>query len=284
MMEMPTPPNNEDMMVNVIRKAYVDIADGQVHYRGVAGTGRPVIFLHQTASSGAMWEKVMDCWTGSHRLCAFDTPGFGGSFDPPGTTSMPLYAGWIAEAMTALGIEQAHFIGHHTGGGIALEIAATMPERAASIAMFGPAILTPAERDVFAAKLGAAFRPTRSGAYLLKNWEYLRVGGADQDIALLHREMIDMLRAWASRPHAYAAAWAQDAVPLIEQLTCPAIAICARDDILFPYLDRLATLRPDIERVVLNTGANFEPDLASAELADILVRHIDAVEARAKPL
>lgn len=265
-------------MANSIRKAYVDVADGQVHYRFVAGAGQPVVFLHQTASSSAMWEKLMTGWTGNHPLYAFDTPGFGGSFDPPGSTTMPLYARWLAEAMTALQIDRAHLVGHHTGGGIALELAATMPERATSIAMFGPAVLTPAEREAFAAKLGAAFRPTRSGAYLLKNWEYLRVGGADRDIALLHREMVDMLRAWDSRPHAYAAAWAQNAAPLIAALTCPAIAICARDDILFPYFERLEALRPDIARFALGHGANFEPDLAADDIEPILQGHIAGAE------
>jgi hypothetical protein len=114
----------------------------------------------------------------------------------------------------------------------------------------------------------------RSGAYLLKNWEYLRVGGADADIDLLHREMTDQLRAWRSRPDAYAAAAEQDGPALIAGLKVPAIALAARDDLLFPSLANVAALRPDIRCVTLSTGANYEPDLAADELTPLLVSHV----------
>lgn len=266
-----------------IRKAYVDIGEGQVHYRlrpasGDHGRAIPVVFLHQTASSGAMWEKVMHRWSGAGALYAIDTPGFGGSFDPAGTPDITAYAGWIVETLDALGIDRAHLVGHHTGAVVALHLAATRPDRAESLAMIGPAALTAEERGVFASKLGRAFTPGRSGAHLLMNWEYLRVGGADQDLALLHREMIDMLRAWKARPHAYSAVWALDSTPLLHALACPTVAIAARDDILFPYLDRLDVIRPDIARVVLETGANFEPDLAPDALCAALLAHIATVK------
>jgi pimeloyl-ACP methyl ester carboxylesterase len=221
-----------------------------------------------------MWNKVMARWTGDHPLYALDTPGFGGSFDPDEPPTMADYARWINEAASVLGLDRFHLVGHHTGAGIGLAIAVATPERVASLAVIGPACLTADERAAFAARLGAPFRPNRSGAYLLKTWEYLRVGGADRDVLLLHREMTDTLRAWATRPHAYAAAWAQDSTTLLRQVACPTIAIAARDDILFPYLKRLADIRPDISRVVLETGANFEPDLAADELTAILCDHL----------
>lgn len=41
-----------------IRKAYVDINDGQLHYRYADGPdGTPLVFFHQTASSSAMYER-----------------------------------------------------------------------------------------------------------------------------------------------------------------------------------------------------------------------------------
>ncbi|WP_439486861.1 alpha/beta fold hydrolase [Blastomonas fulva] len=262
----------------MLRKGYADIAAGQVHYRYRPGSGHakilPVVFLHQTASSGAMWEKVMARWSRGQPLYALDTPGFGGSFDPDEVSGLGDYARWIAEACDGLGLTQFHLIGHHTGAGIALEMANMMPDRVRSLALVGPSCLTGDERAAFAARLGKAFRPVRSGAYLLKTWEYLRIAGADADIALLHREMIDTLRAWNTRPDAYAAAWAQDGTALIARLACPTIAIAARDDILHPYLHRVGDLRPDIECVTLEAGANFEPDLAADTLTATLEEHI----------
>ena len=42
-----------------LTKGYATIADGQVHFRLRPGAGTPAVFLHQTASSGVMWERVM---------------------------------------------------------------------------------------------------------------------------------------------------------------------------------------------------------------------------------
>lgn len=264
--------------MTAIRKAYVDLAEGQVHYRHRVGTGPAIVLLHQTASSSAMWDKVMTRWPGTHSLFALDTPGFGGSFDPEGLPDMARYTAWVAEAIDRLDLGRPHVVGHHTGAAIGLNLAATAPERVASLALIGPALLTQDERAAFAKRLGAPFAPTRSGAYLLMNWEYLRVGGADDDIALLHREMVDMLRAWTARPHAYRAVWNTDAAPLYRAISCPSTALAARDDILFPYLDRLGDLRPDIRRVVLDKGANFEPDLAPEALVSALATHISWAE------
>ena len=47
-----------------IRKGYVDCSEGQIHYREAGSPENPTIcFLHQTASTGAMFEKVtvIDC-------------------------------------------------------------------------------------------------------------------------------------------------------------------------------------------------------------------------------
>jgi len=46
-----------------IRKAYLDTSGGQVHFHMAPGNGLPVVFLHQTASSGRMCYAVFSrCW------------------------------------------------------------------------------------------------------------------------------------------------------------------------------------------------------------------------------
>ena len=44
----------------MIRRGYADLPDGQVHYRPIAGEApdtSPVVFLHQTASSGGCGKR-----------------------------------------------------------------------------------------------------------------------------------------------------------------------------------------------------------------------------------
>ncbi len=254
-----------------IRKHYVAIDGGrQVHYYHRPGERDPIVCLHQTASSGRMF---LDCFghLDGWDCYAFDTPGFGGSFDPPADTSpsMADYVDWLGAAIGAAGIERCHLVGHHTGACIAVQLAADRPALARSLTLVGPVMLTADERKTFSQSFGTPFTPTVSGSYLLENWEYLRALGADRDIALLHREMADMLRAWQGRVQAYAAVWDQDFPAMFERVQCPIQAMAAADDVLFPYLDRAKAARPET-RIVDIAGANFEPDLDSTTFAAAL--------------
>lgn len=262
-----------------VRKGYADTRAGQVHYRRVDGGGTPVVFLHQTASSGAMWLKVMAALGNGRPLYALDTPGFGGSFDPPDPApSIADFAGWIGDALDALGLPAAHVVGHHTGACIGVELAALRPARVRSLALIGPVPLTAEERQQFSTLFGAPFVPVASGSYLVDVWEYLRSAGGGVDLAVLNREVSDTLRAYPTRSKAYAAVWSHDFTARFRTLRCPLQLICAPDDVLFPYFERARTLRPDADARLLARGANFEPDIAPDEVAACLADHFAAVE------
>lgn len=246
-----------------VRKGYCETADGrQLHYYHRPGPGEPVVFFHQTASSGQMYLKTFDRLDPQWDCYAFDTPGFGGSFDPPHDTSpaMTTYVEWLREGVASLGLSRCHLVGHHTGACIAVEMAAAHPQLAASLTLCGPVPLTPEERVEFAKHYGTPFSPTVSGGYLLDNWEYLRALGAAADPMLFHREMADMLRAWFGRVQSYKAVWGQDFTAFYRSVTCPILIMAAPDDVLRPFLDRAAEIRPDAIRHEVG-GANFEPDL-----------------------
>ena len=263
-----------------VRKGYVDIGDGdQVHFRHACGRKGPVVFLHQTASSGQMFLKTFELLDGRWDCYAFDTPGFGGSFDPPAQTrpSLPQYADWLKVAIERAGIGLHHVVGHHTGACIAVELAARYPESIRSVSLIGPVPLTEDERTEFSRHFGIAFTPTVSGSYLLENWEYLRKLGADRDVMLLHREMTDMLRAWTGRVQSYAAVWKQDFTKLYKSLTCPLLIAASQEDVLFPYLQRAITLQPSAQVADL-AGANFEPDLDASGFATALEAFLESVE------
>lgn len=254
-------------MSEPVTRLFASITGGQVHYRRRIGAGTPVLFIHQTASSSRMWQAVMALLPPDWDLWAFDTPGFGASFTPPGAPGMDDYVAWWQEMIGVTGHGKVHLVGHHTGAAIALGLAAAHPLVVQSLLLSGPCVLEAHERDQFRQRLGKAFKPALSGAYLLQNWEYLRVGGAGADVALLHHELIDQLESWQARPHAYLAVWAQDQQSLLPHVTCPLALLSASDDLLYPYFDRACALRPDAAVFVLNGGANFAPSLNAAAFA-----------------
>jgi pimeloyl-ACP methyl ester carboxylesterase len=258
-----------------ISKGYADTSGGQLHYHHVVGDGVPVVFLHQTASSGKMYYDVMDRLSG-RALYAMDTPGFGGSFDPEDMPSMPQYGAWVLEALTSIGLDKFHLFGHHTGACIAAEIYAAQPDRVKTCMMIGPVPLTKEEREAFRVHYSTPMSPDAKGDYLKTTWDYLKGLGAHSDIELHHREFLDTCRAYMGRFKAYSAVWDQDFTALFEKMDCPLLLMCAPDDVLIDYLGRAKEMKPDAESLLLK-GANFEPDQdpdgTANAIRDFLIKH-----------
>jgi pimeloyl-ACP methyl ester carboxylesterase len=254
-----------------IRKAYADLPAGQLHYAHAGGTGPALVFFHQTASSWAMWAKVIGLLEDlGAPVYAFDTPGFGGSFNPEGRTSLPQYAGWMAAAIDMLGVGPAHIIGHHTGAAITCQLAADRPDLVRTATMIGPVTMTTEEREKFRGHAGPPFVPEATGSYVTDNWNYLAAGGATADPLLINREMSDAMRAHVGRSQAYNAVWDQDFTGLFTSLRCPLHILCAPGDDLWPFFERARELRPDAEATALPGGGNFEPDLEPVATADAI--------------
>ncbi|MCJ2180490.1 alpha/beta fold hydrolase [Novosphingobium album (ex Hu et al. 2023)] len=244
-------------MANSIRKRYVDLPEGQLHIREVAGGEPPIVFLHQTACSAQSYDPLLAELRLPNRLLALDTPGFGGSFDPEGWPSLEDYAGWFLAALDALDIERFHAFGHHTGSSLAMLLAARHPGRVISIMLAGAELMTPEERAEFRNSHGEPFTPQSDGSHLMLNWNY--AAGYNQDVApeLLHGEVVAMLRAWRGRPQAYRAVADADTPALAPHVHAPVLLLTSSEDYFHKDLNRATALFPDA-RVVTTGGGNFQ--------------------------
>lgn len=243
-----------------MRKAYVDTAHGQIHHR-VAGTaGAPtIVFLHQTASSSRMFEGVIARLADRHRCIAFDTPGFGQSFQPDAVPSVAWLAERLIDAIDALGLDRFVLCGHHTGGCVALEIAHAIPTRVRGLSIIGPVTPTADERVEYSKVFTEPFRPEASGEFLPVAWKYLTMIGAGSSVELHTAELVDHLIAWRTMPLAFSAVWRQDAAALLQSVAVPLQLICSRDDVLWPMFARACELRPDA-RTAIVAGGDYQPD------------------------
>jgi pimeloyl-ACP methyl ester carboxylesterase len=111
-----------------IRRSYADTPDGQIHY-AEAGQGKPVLLLHQTPRSWDEFRDVLPILGRKYRALAMDTIGFGDSYRLKGEASIEVFARGVVQLMDALFIRQASIVGHHTGGVVAVEVAAAHPDR-----------------------------------------------------------------------------------------------------------------------------------------------------------
>lgn len=261
----------------MIRKGYADSAEGQIHYRCAGPDDAPVIaFFHQTASSSAMWERVLARLADRFRCYAFDTPGFGGSYQPADIPDLAAPAARLKEAIDDLGIGRLHLCGHHTGGCIALELAPMLGARVQSLTLIGPVLVNDAERAEYKKTFVRPFAIEPSGAFLETAWKYLQFIGAGSDVELQTRELADHLVAHRTMPMAFSAVWNQDVATLLGQVDVPLLLMCSEEDVLWPLFERACALRPDAERAVVG-GADFQPDRdpdgVAAALTAFVERH-----------
>lgn len=246
--------------MSMIRKTYVDIPEGQIHCRVVAGAEPAIIFLHQTATSSASYAPLLKILASEllNRLVAIDTPGFGGSFDPDGWPSMGEYAQQIIAAVDALGIRQFHIFGHHTGATLAIEIAARAPDRTLSLMLAGPVFMTDNERADFAEGYGEPIALRRDGGHLITNWDYAAMYNPEAPVELLHGEVLAMLRAWRGRPQGYVAVARHDTAAVLRGIDVPVLWLTSPDDFFHAHFDRATALLPNAP-IAITGGGNFQP-------------------------
>ncbi|MDQ1418694.1 MAG: hypothetical protein QOJ52_656 [Acidimicrobiaceae bacterium] len=107
---------------------HLTINGQQMGYR-LAGEGPAIVLIHGLASSSATWRLVAPRLATRHTVLAVDLLGHGESAKPRGDYSLGAHASSIRDLLVALGLEQATFVGHSFGGGIAMQVAYQFPER-----------------------------------------------------------------------------------------------------------------------------------------------------------
>lgn len=107
------------------------------------GSGDPLLLIHGTGGSRAVWRPVVDLLSPHREVLLIDLPGHGESDPPPeGVPHTPIgYAAILAGALDEIGIDAAHAAGNSVGGWTALELAKL--GRARSVVALAPAGLWP---------------------------------------------------------------------------------------------------------------------------------------------
>lgn len=115
----------------------VSVADGRVIRFDDQGTGPVIVLLHGIPGSSASWDAVAARLASRHRVLVPDLIGFGES--SRSTDVAQLHAQGQADAVTqaldAISVAKATFVGHDFGGPVALSLWARAPERFASLGL-----------------------------------------------------------------------------------------------------------------------------------------------------
>lgn len=114
---------------------FVKVGNVKLHYVE-RGSGQPLILLHGNgsmiqdfASSG-----LIEMASQTHRVIAFDRPGFGHTARPRGAIWSPeAQADLVYRAMQQIGVVRAKVLGHSWGASVAVALGLKHPETAASL-------------------------------------------------------------------------------------------------------------------------------------------------------
>lgn len=116
------------------------VADDNVRiYFEEAGSGTPIIFLHEFAADYTNWEPQMRYFSRGHHCIAYSARGYTPS-DVPDTADVYSYEHFYTDALAVLDhlrIEKAHLVGLSMGSYSALQIGIHAPQRALSMTLAG---------------------------------------------------------------------------------------------------------------------------------------------------
>lgn len=124
------------MTTHPIRRAFADLSVGQVHHVTCGPADAPaVLFLHQTPRSWLEYREVLPLVGQRYRAIAMDTVGFGDSPPAPWPPTIERWAQVAVELLDWLDVPSACVVGHHTGGVIAVELAASFADRVSALVL-----------------------------------------------------------------------------------------------------------------------------------------------------
>jgi pimeloyl-ACP methyl ester carboxylesterase len=257
---------------------FINTPSGVIHI-ATAGTGFPLLLLHQTPRSWDEFRDVIPILAQHFRVIAMDTIGFGDSARlPQQEHSIERWAAVSFELLDALGIRQAAIAGHHTGAVTALEMAASQPQRVAALILSSCPFNDVARR---ASHVGQRtideVQRSSDGHHLGELWRRRQPYYPAQDIDLLERYIVDAIKAgdMASHGHHVVGNYLMETrIPLV---AAPTLVIKASaDPHAAPSAARVAAAISGSELIDINDAMVPFPDQLptqfAAVLADFLAR------------
>jgi pimeloyl-ACP methyl ester carboxylesterase len=118
---------------------HISASDGTRLYYEEAGSGSPVVFVHEYAGDWRSFEAQMRHFSRAHRCVTFSQRGYPPS-DVPATAaqySQDIFRDDVLALMDALKIERAHIVGHSMGAYTALHVGIKAPQRCLSVVAAG---------------------------------------------------------------------------------------------------------------------------------------------------
>lgn len=250
------------MSTTKIRRGFVDVAHGQMHYRQAGEFGEPLLILHASPGSSRQQVRLIEDFVGEARVYAPDTPGNGDSVAlSDGEPTMPDLAAAMLQFMDEAGLDKVRVYGSHTGAAIGAELAILAPDRISALVLDGVSLMEGEELAEILATYAFPFEPDLDGAYLMRLFQFCRdqyvffpwyrrtrAGRRDGGLGSpedLHAWIVEVMKASTTYHLNYRAAFKWPADKRMGLITCPTLVTAAVNDPLYDSSVALQKLLPN---------------------------------------
>ena len=258
-----------------------DIGNGEIYY-DIHGEGPPLLMVAGLGGTGDYWNPQIEEFAKHYTVILHDHRGTGQSSLCEIEYSVDQMADDMLRLMDFLKIEQAHIVGHSTGGVMALILAIEKPERIASNVIYaGWTKADPHFRRCFDVRKtllkesGAQAYCRATPLFLFPSW-YIRENG--DAMAAQEPNVVASFPPAKIMESRIDAILAFDRTQDLGRITVSTLVICANDDFLTPVhcSQQLADLIPNAELNILESGGHAvsvtRPDLFNEEVLAFLAR------------
>ncbi len=261
----------------VIRRAFADLPGGQIHY-ATAGQGEPVLLLHQTPRSWDEFREVLPIVGQRCRAIAMDTVGFGDSFRPAEPFSVELAARVAIQFLDAIGVQRAHVVGHHTGGVVAVELAATHPERVSKLILSSTPYVDAARRQRVASRPPIdEVEYKADGSHLTALWQRRMGFYPPNRPDLLARFVIDALKVGDRAEEGHRACNRYEMERRIGLIQAPMlIMVGGEDQFALPEYHNMIERLPQTQRRIIPGGMVPLPDQLPEEFSEAILEFLSS--------
>jgi pimeloyl-ACP methyl ester carboxylesterase len=249
---------------------------GQLHMRSHDGKGPPLVLLHPSPRSGAMWEPIQERLT--RPTLAPDRLGYGFSDAPPWALSLEQYAQSTVDALKAASVHGPFdVLGIHMGSIEAIEIAHQLSGQVRRLVVVGMPLFTADEQQRQMEKYSEQpLRPVTEGGHVLGAW---RGGFAYRqppyDLADVHQRFVEHVLA-ANPGAAFRAASGYPIEKKLKSLKVPLIVFAPHDDIIEQTVRVTPMLKSNAIYVDLPDLGQDPFHDAADRMMDLVNRHLPA--------
>jgi pimeloyl-ACP methyl ester carboxylesterase len=225
----------------------IDIDGHRVHVVDSGGDKPPMLFIHGLGGVWQNWLLNLPAFMDTHRVVAFDLPGFGES-EVMEDESISAFARTADRLCDALGIDCPVVVGNSMGGFVGAELAVSFPTRVEKLVLVSAAGLSTeyvAREPVLAAARAWAALLTRAGSQTDSVIRRKRLRRAALQAVVRYPERLsvplttELVRGGASPGfnEAFRELLTYSFRDKLEQIKAPVLIVWGRNDILVPVED-----------------------------------------------